>query len=360
MFVRTSRPVGEQGFVLSRGSLVFGETGQTGGRMRLPCCLVIDVLPAVIGILIALAIIGFDTRRNGAKVRALIAGDQAILASLPAGSPAAAQLSARIQATTTLYATGQVLPRARRPAAIQSAVVGLVMVVVGITTWQNHAQPGDVPFAAFMEGFFGTALYKSLSVFRRANAAHAAAKEKEKASARPTEPSGAPAQTSTLSAMTTVEVARAAAEVWEFIEDPASQVLLTDEVLSGARMPGRLRGVGEVQAFVSQEENGRLRGSMLEVIEYEPGVRVVTRDLRKDLPANVVEMRAETEVRQVGPDRARLTHTHVLVLDLAEEQVRSGVRESWQASVAERHEGQHERLRRILEGGDPAGAAAGG
>ncbi len=193
----------------------------------------IDVLPAVIGILIALAIIGFDTRRNGAKIRALIASDQAILASLPVGSPAAVQLSARIQATTTLYATGQVLPRDRRPAAIQSALIGLVMVVVGITTWQNYTQPGDVPFAALMEGFFGTVLYKALSVLRRANAAHAAAKEREKASARPAEPSGTPAQTTTISAVTTVEVARAATEVWEFIEDPASQVLLSDEVCPG-------------------------------------------------------------------------------------------------------------------------------
>ncbi len=63
---------------------------------------------------------------------------------------------------------------------------------------------------------------------------------------------------------------------------------------------------------------------MIEIVEYEPGARAVTRDLRKDLPANVVEMRTESEVREVGPDRARLTHTHVLVLDVAEERIRPG------------------------------------
>ena len=320
----------------------------------------IDLLPAVVGILIALILIGLDTRRSGVKVRALIASDQTILASLPAGSPAAEQLSARIQATTSLYATGQVLPRTRRPAAIQAILFATVMVIVLITTWQKHTQPGDVPVAAFMEGFFGTLLYRSLSIFRLANAAHAAAKENEKASAPAGDPTGTTAQTSTISAVTTVEVARAAADVWEFIEDPASQVLLSDEVLSGVRMPGRPRGVGEVQAFVSQEENGRLRGSMLEIVEYEPGARAVTRDMRQDLPGNVVEMRTETEVREVGPGRTSLTHTHVLVLGLAEERVRADVRQSWQASVAKHHEGQHERLRRILERGDPAPAATGG
>jgi hypothetical protein len=313
---------------------------------------VINVLPAVIGILIGLAIIGFSTRRNGAKTRALIANDQAILASLPAGSAAATQLSARIQATTTLYVTGQVLPRARRAAAIQAALMAVVMIVVLVTTWQKHSHPGDIGFAAFYEGLFGTFVWQGVSVFRRA---HAASKAQTVVPAAAPDP--APAQTSTIKAVATVEVARPAAEVWAFIENPASQVLLKDDVLSGTRMPGTPRGVGEVQAFVTLEK-GELRGSMIEVVEYEPGVRARTRDLRQDLPANVTEMRTETEVQELGPDRARLTHTHVLVLDVAEDRVRPGFMESWQASMTEHHAGQHERLREILEGGTSAPAPA--
>lgn len=322
---------------------LIGESGETRDRWGLRCCLVIDVLPAVVGILLALAIIGFDTRRSGAKTRALIASDQAILASLPAGSAAATQLSARIQVTTTLYATGQVLPRARRPAAIQAALMAVVMIVVLVTTWQRHSHPGDIGFAALFEGFFGTFMWQGISVFRRA---HAVSKAPTVVPAAAPDP--APTQTSTISAVVTVEVARPAAEVWAFIEDPASQAMLSEDVLSGVRMPGTPRGVGEVQAFVSQE-NGRLRGSMLEILEYEPGVRALTRDLRKDLPANVVEMRTATEVQELSPNRARLTHTHVAVLDVADDRVRAGLNDAWQVSVAAHHQGQHERLRRILE-----------
>ena len=314
-------------------------------RAALRCRLVIDVLPAVVGILIGLIVVGFDTRRNGAKTRALIASDQAILASLPPASEAANQLSARIQATTTLYATGRVVPRLRRPAAIQAALTGVAMIVILVTTLQQHSS-GDHAFAAFCEGFLGTFVWQGISVFRRAKAAPAAMTPQ--AAAEPAiQPTSTP-QTSTIEAVTSIEVGRPAAEVWAFIEDPASQPLLNDDVLSGARMPGMPRGVGEVQAFVSRED-GTLRGSMIEILEYEPGVRAQTRDLRKDLPANVVESRTETLVEELGPDRARLTHTHLLVLDVAAEHLRPGVRESWQASVAQHHERQHDRLRRILE-----------
>jgi uncharacterized membrane protein len=115
---------------------------------------VIALFASLLGVLIALMVASSSVRRGNAKVRALIASDQAILQSLPPGSLAAIQLDARIQATVTMYASKLVLPSARRGAAVMGVIsVGLLAGALALTL-KNHSSQGDQFVYPFVSGFF--------------------------------------------------------------------------------------------------------------------------------------------------------------------------------------------------------------
>ena len=108
--------------------------------------------------LIALMVASSNVRKHGAKVRALIASDQAIFQSLPPGSAAANQLDARIQATVTMYASQVVLPAARRGAAIMG-VISLALLAGSLTmALKNHSSQGDQFVYPFASGFMAANL----------------------------------------------------------------------------------------------------------------------------------------------------------------------------------------------------------
>lgn len=114
----------------------------------------ITLFGSVLGVLVALMAGGASARKGKAKVRALIASDQAIFQSLPPGSPAAEVLNARIQATVTMYANDLVLPGARRGAAVMSVITGGLLAGVLVLAWNNHTTEGDQFAYPFFAGFF--------------------------------------------------------------------------------------------------------------------------------------------------------------------------------------------------------------
>jgi hypothetical protein len=117
---------------------------------------VIALIASLLGVLIALMADSAGTRSGKAKVRALIASDQAILQSLPPGSLAATQLDARIQATVTVYAGSFVLPSARRSAAVMGVIsVGFLTALLALAV-KNHSSAGDQIVYPFGSGFFAT------------------------------------------------------------------------------------------------------------------------------------------------------------------------------------------------------------
>jgi hypothetical protein len=114
---------------------------------------VLTLIASVLGMLIALMIASSGTRKHGAKLRALIASDQAILQSLPPGSAAAKQLDARIQATVTIYAAKLVLPAARRGAAIMGAISLALLAAMLTMALENHSSQGDQFVYPLASGF---------------------------------------------------------------------------------------------------------------------------------------------------------------------------------------------------------------
>jgi hypothetical protein len=116
--------------------------------------LVIALFASLLGVLIALIAASSNVRKRGAKVRALIASDQAILQSLPPGSPAAIQLDARIQATVTMYARNLILPSARRGAAVMAGI-SLALFAGALTlALKNHSSQGDQFVYPLVGGLF--------------------------------------------------------------------------------------------------------------------------------------------------------------------------------------------------------------
>jgi len=104
---------------------------------------VIILFGGLLGVLLALIVVGSSAPKGKAKVRALIASDQAILQSLPPGSLAANVLDARIQATVTMYAGDLVLPSARRGAAVMSVITAGFLAGALALAWNNHSIKGD-------------------------------------------------------------------------------------------------------------------------------------------------------------------------------------------------------------------------
>jgi len=93
--------------------------------------------------------------------------------------------------------------------------------------------------------------------------------------------------------------------LWNFIWDPRSQLRLDDEVISAVTMPGPVRAVGEVQAYLRRSSMG-LEGSFLEVVEYGPGRRAVYRAVEEP-SEEIGTLAIETLVEETG-DGCRLTH----------------------------------------------------
>jgi len=118
--------------------------------------LVIALIASLLGVLTALMVAGSNVRRSSAKLRALIASDQAILHSLPPGSHAAIQLDARIQATVSVYARKRVLPSARRGAAVMCVISLGFLAWVLVLALKNHSSQSDQFVYPFVSGFFAT------------------------------------------------------------------------------------------------------------------------------------------------------------------------------------------------------------
>ncbi len=114
----------------------------------------ITLFGSLLGVLVALIVVGSSARKGKAKVRALIASDQAILQSLPPGSLAANVLDTRIQATVTMYASDLVLPSARRGAAVMSVVMAGFLAGALALAWNNHSISGDQFVYPFVAGYF--------------------------------------------------------------------------------------------------------------------------------------------------------------------------------------------------------------
>jgi hypothetical protein len=98
----------------------------------------------------------------------------------------------------------------------------------------------------------------------------------------------------------TVELPRSAATMWSFIADPASTAEFDESTEVGVILPGSPLGLGEIQVFI-QHTDGERTGAVLEVIEFEPGRRAVTRTL--DSPSRY----GTITVEPLGPGRCRLT-----------------------------------------------------
>jgi hypothetical protein len=126
-------------------------------------------MASLLGVLMALLATSSSARRRSAKVRALIASDQAILQSLSPGSLAAMQLDARIQATVTVYASKAVLPGARRGAAVMGVMsVGFLAGALALL-WKNHSSQGDQFVYSFVFGFLATNVVLCLRVLFHRN-----------------------------------------------------------------------------------------------------------------------------------------------------------------------------------------------
>ena len=108
----------------------------------------------LLGVLLALIVVGSSAPKGKAKVRALIASDQAILQSLPPGSLAANVLDARIQATVTMYAGDLVLPSARRGAAVMGGISAVFLAGFLGVAWNNRSTEVEQFVWSFFPGFF--------------------------------------------------------------------------------------------------------------------------------------------------------------------------------------------------------------
>ncbi|MGN6752465.1 MAG: hypothetical protein ACTHJJ_07915 [Intrasporangium sp.] len=142
-----------------------------------------------------------------------------------------------------------------------------------------------------------------------------------------------------------VPIIRRAADVFAFIEDPASQLLLEDEVVAAVRMPGTGPGVGEVQVFLHATPEGRSIRS-LEVLEYEPSTRVLVRSL-DPLPAGMLEATTELSISADGPDSCVMRHTARYVLAAAA--LAEPAASQWAGYLGSWLESMHVRAQRTLE-----------
>lgn len=92
-----------------------------------------------------------------------------------------------------------------------------------------------------------------------------------------------PVETVTVSEQ--VVVAADPAWVWDLAWDPATSVLVSDNVERAFTVPGTpAGGVGEQQCSLVRQPDGTLVGVIAEVTECDPGHRAVTRSLSLAVP----------------------------------------------------------------------------
>jgi hypothetical protein len=107
----------------------------------------------------------------------------------------------------------------------------------------------------------------------------------------------------------TVNLPQSAAVMWSFMWDPASSTQFDEEVEGGITFPGTPAGLGEIQVFLQRTPAGRDIAA-LEVIEFEPGRRAVTRSLNAaGYPSYGI-----LTVEPLGSDSCRLTQEHRVYL----------------------------------------------
>lgn len=106
----------------------------------------------------------------------------------------------------------------------------------------------------------------------------------------------------------TVDLPQSAAVMWSFMWDPASSVQFEAEVEAGVTLPGSPAGLGEIQVFLQRTPGGRDIAA-LEVIEFEPGRRAVTRSLAATYPSYGI-----LTVEPLGSDSCRLTQEYRIYL----------------------------------------------
>jgi len=132
---------------------------------------VIILFGSLFGVLVGLIVVGSSAPKGKAKLRALIASDQAILQSLPPGSRAANVLDARIQTNVTIYASGLVLPSARRGAAVMSVITAVCLAGALGLAWNNHSIKGDQFVYPFVAGLFAVMVWFFLGILLHRNPA---------------------------------------------------------------------------------------------------------------------------------------------------------------------------------------------
>ncbi|MEU4419581.1 hypothetical protein AB0F81_03080 [Actinoplanes sp. NPDC024001] len=103
----------------------------------------------------------------------------------------------------------------------------------------------------------------------------------------------------------TVELRWDAAAMWSYMWNPASSVELGEHTEVGLTLPGTSYGLGEIQVFLHRLPDGRRQASLIEVVEFEPGRRAVTRSLVSAVPNLSV-----LTIEPLGPGSCRLTQEH--------------------------------------------------
>lgn len=77
----------------------------------------------------------------------------------------------------------------------------------------------------------------------------------------------------------TVVIQRAPAEVWAFVRRADTAPLVQPTVRRGFKVPGTPDGPGEQQAFIHAEPSGTLAAQVVEVVDEQPGVSTVVRNV---------------------------------------------------------------------------------
>jgi hypothetical protein len=106
----------------------------------------------------------------------------------------------------------------------------------------------------------------------------------------------------------TVDLPQSAAVIWSFMADPASSTQLDLGVEAAFTLPGSPIGPGEIQVFLQRTPEGR-HLEALEVIEFEPDRRAVTRTLTGTYPSFGI-----LTVEPLGSESCRLTQEHRIYL----------------------------------------------
>jgi hypothetical protein len=93
-----------------------------------------------------------------------------------------------------------------------------------------------------------------------------------------------PARPATVSLRETAYLPFPSAAVWAVLHAADSALLINPDIVKGYRVPGTPDGVGEQQAFIDTAGNT----TVIEVIEYSPGQRAITRQISPKPPIDTL------------------------------------------------------------------------